>query len=282
MGNFRAAMGRAAVISDIHGNGVALDAVFADWRRRGGGGVVCLGDSAGGGPQPGHVLARLRELKCRVVRGNADDWLLSGRPKAGADEDTATLEEIVAWARERLSDEDRAFLRSLPRTLELALDESTRLVAFHGTPRATTERLLHTMPDPVVAERLGDRMASILAGGHTHLQGARVHRGALLLNPGSVGVPVRGEPTEGWLPDEAGWVAADAEYAFVESKRGALAVTLARVPVDPDAVRRAAERSGMPHACGWAAVLARRVSRFNQRGARSSASASADSTRQAG
>jgi predicted phosphodiesterase len=264
-GNFPAAMGRLAVISDIHGNGVALDAVLADWQRRGGGGIVCLGDSTGGGPQPGHVLARLRELDCRVIRGNADDWLLSGLPKAGGDADTAALDEIVAWARERLSEEDRAFLRGLPGTLELELDESTRLLAFHGTPRGSTERLLHTMPDPVLAERLGDRDASILAGGHTHLQGLRGHRGALLLNPGSVGVPVRSEPIESWLPDEAGWVADHAEYALVESGRGALAVTLARVPVDPDAVRRAAELSGMPHARSWAALLARRVSRFNQR-----------------
>ena len=120
------------------------------------------------------------------------------------------------------------------------------------------------MPDSVIAERLGDRPADVLAGGHTHLQGVRGHRGALLLNPGSVGVPVRGEPLESWLPDEVGWVPAHAEYAVVESKRGALAVTLARVPVDPDAVRRAAEHSGMPHAGSWAAVLARRVSRFNQ------------------
>lgn len=266
-------MARVAVISDIHGNSVALDVVLADWRRRGGGGIVCLGDSTGGGPQPGRVLARLRELGCRVVRGNADEWLLSGLPKAGAEADTEALAEIVAWGREQLFDEDRAFLRGLPLTLELALDEANRLVGFHGTPRGTTERLLHTMPDFVLAERLGGRTASVLAGGHTHLQGVRRHRGALLLNPGSVGVPVRGEPIESWLPNEAGWVPAHAEYALVEADRGALAVTLVQVPLDPDAVRHAAERSGMPHARDWAALLARRVSRSNQRGARSSASA---------
>jgi hypothetical protein len=96
----------------------------------------------------------------------------------------------------------------------------------------------------------------------------RGHRGALLLNPGSVGVPVRSEPIESWLPDDAGWVPAHAEYAVLEFERGGLAVTLVRLPVDPDAVRRAARRSGMPHAHTWAALLARRVSRFNQRGAR--------------
>lgn len=258
-------MGRVAVISDIHGNGVALESVLADWERRGGGGIVCLGDATGGGPQPDEVLMRLRELDCRIVRGNADDWLLSGLPKSGADADTQALAEIVAWGRERVSDESRAFLHRLPPTLELALDDATRVLAFHGTPRGTTERLLHTMPDSVLAERLGDHTATVLAGGHTHLQGTRGYRGALLLNPGSVGVPVRREPIEEWLPEHPGWVSAHAEYAMIESERGALAVTLVRVPVAVDEVRRAAERSGMPHAPSWAALLARRVSRFNQR-----------------
>jgi predicted phosphodiesterase len=277
MTNFGPHMGRVAVISDIHGNGVALDAVLADWGRRGGGGVVCLGDATGGGPHPDRVLARLRELDCRMVRGNADDWLLSGLPRANGDADTEALDEIVAWAREQLSDQDRTFLGALPPTLELTLDETTRLLAFHGTPRGTTERLLHTMPDSLLAERLGGRPAGVLAGGHTHLQGARGHRGALLLNPGSVGVPVRDERVESWLPDEVGWVPTHAEYALVEYEGAAVAVTLVKVPVDPDAVRRAAERSGMPHARNWAALLARRVSRFNQRGAPSATSATAPS-----
>lgn len=263
-------MGWTAVISDIHGNGVALDAVLADLGRRGGGAVVCLGDATGGGPQPGHVLERLRELDCRMIRGNADDWLLSGLPKAPGSAETEMLEEIVAWGRQQLSDDDRAFLSDLPLTLELALDETNRLLGFHGTPRGITERLLHTMPDSVLAERLGDRTATVLAGGHTHLQGVRGHRGAVLLNPGSVGVPVRGEPLESWLPDETGWVPDHAEYALVEANSGALAVTLVRVPVDADAVRRAADGSGMPHPRTWAELLARRVSRFNQRGLPSS------------
>jgi predicted phosphodiesterase len=275
-------MGRIAVISDIHGNDVALAAVLADWARRGGGGVFCLGDATGGGPQPIQVLARLRELDCRMVRGNADEWLLSGLPKAGGDAETEMLEEIVAWGRERLSAEDRAFLRGLPRPLELALDETNRLLGFHGTPRGITERLLHTMPDSVLAERLGDRTARVLAGGHTHLQGVRGHRGALLLNPGSVGVPVRDEPIECWRPHEAGWVPAYAEYALVDPEGGGLAVTLVRVPVDAHVVRRAAERSGMPHAGNWAALLACRVSRFNQRGTRSAKSASAGAGAQPG
>jgi hypothetical protein len=69
---------RVALISDIHGNAVALDAVLADIARRRVDEVVCLGDVAMGAPQPREVLARLRDLSCAVVMGDADEWLLEG------------------------------------------------------------------------------------------------------------------------------------------------------------------------------------------------------------
>jgi len=73
-------MKRVALISDIHGNAVALEAVLDDLAGRHVDELVCLGDVAAGGPQPREALARLRELGCRVVLGNADGWLLEGLP----------------------------------------------------------------------------------------------------------------------------------------------------------------------------------------------------------
>ena len=83
-------MASLALISDIHGNGVALDAVLADVAARRVDEIVCLGDLAAGGPQPRWVLRRLRELGGRAVRGNADGWLLEGLP-AGQSEATGRL-----------------------------------------------------------------------------------------------------------------------------------------------------------------------------------------------
>jgi predicted phosphodiesterase len=79
-------MSLLALISDIHGNAVALDAVLADLTRRGADEVICLGDVAAGGPQPREVIARLRELDCQAIRGNADGWLLDGLPAGRSDE----------------------------------------------------------------------------------------------------------------------------------------------------------------------------------------------------
>ena len=69
---------RIAVFSDIHGNGLALEAVLADIQAKAPDRLVCLGDAIQGGPQPAQVVRRLRELQCPVVMGNADAWLLTG------------------------------------------------------------------------------------------------------------------------------------------------------------------------------------------------------------
>jgi predicted phosphodiesterase len=71
---------RTALVSDIHGNTVALDAALADLKAHPVDQVVCLGDAIQGGPQPAGVVARLRELGWPVIMGNADAWLLSGVP----------------------------------------------------------------------------------------------------------------------------------------------------------------------------------------------------------
>ena len=92
-------MRRLALISDMHGNALALEAVLADIARRRVDEIVCLGDIAAGRPQPRDALERLRALGCAVVRGNADEWLLGLLP-AGA----RRLRTIVEWGRRQLSD----------------------------------------------------------------------------------------------------------------------------------------------------------------------------------
>lgn len=69
---------RIAVISDIHGSLVALEAAMADLKRHPVDQMVCLGDAIQGGPQPAEVVQRLRELACPVVMGNSDAFLLTG------------------------------------------------------------------------------------------------------------------------------------------------------------------------------------------------------------
>src|SRR5688500_8658636 len=110
---------RIAVISDIHGNCVALDAVLADLRAYPADQVVCLGDAIQGGAQPAETAARLRELGCPVVMGNADAWLITGT-------DTGTVEQVSdrqrlvrEWSLAQLSSEDVEFIESFQPTITI-------------------------------------------------------------------------------------------------------------------------------------------------------------------
>jgi putative phosphoesterase len=248
-------MSRLALISDIHGNAVALDAVLADLAGHEVDEIICLGDVAAGGPQPREVIARLLELRCQVVRGNAEGWLLDGLP-TGSSGETRRLGEVVEWARAQLAPGELDYLAAMPSRLRATAD-GVSFFCFHGSPRSNIESLLATTPEAALDEALaGTPAVSVLAGGHTHLQLLRPHRQGLLVNPGSVGLPLGAVgASEPPLPT---W----AEYVVVEVSDGDVEIVFRRVPVDADALAAATE--AMPHVT-WAADLERRIRRWNAR-----------------
>jgi putative phosphoesterase len=251
-------MPRLALISDIHGNCVGLDTVLADATVQGADEIVCLGDVAAGGPQPREVIRRLREVGCRAVRGNADGWLLESLPPGRSDA-TRRLGQAVAWARKQLATEDLDYLAALPPTLT-ASAAGFSLLCFHGSSRSDTESLLATTADDELNEAIaGAPKAQIVAGGHTHLQLLRPCGDRVLVNPGSVGLPL-GSLNEA-EPPLPRW----AEYALLAVEDGAVELAFRRLDVDVKAV--AAATAAMPNS-SWAADLERRVVRWNARAAR--------------
>jgi putative phosphoesterase len=227
---------RLALISDLHANLIALEAVLADAARRGYDQLVCLGDVATLGPRAREVLDRLRGLGCPCVMGNHDAYLLD--PTLARGEPPIVVASEAA-TRAELTDEDFAFIRGFHPTLPL--DD---VLLFHGTPRSHQEELLSTTPAERVDEMLAGARATVLAGGHTHLQMVRQHRGRLIVNCGSVGMPFR-EHAAGKEPV----VLPHAEYAIVDVSRGQASVELLRIPLDR--ARLAGE------ARGWDNPLAR-------------------------
>ncbi len=114
---------RVAIIADIHGNALALDAVLGDLERGGYDRLVCLGDAIQGGPQPAVVVDRLRVLGCPTVLGNADAYLLTGADTGDEPADDARrrrLSETRDWSLTQLSDPDRAFIAAFP--MEVTID----------------------------------------------------------------------------------------------------------------------------------------------------------------
>src|SRR5918911_3132157 len=125
---------RVAIIADIHGNRVALDAVLAELGGEHIDQLVCLGDVAATGPQPREALDRLRELGCPVVMGNADASLLDPTRPETADEVGRRIADISHWCAAQLSPADRERVRAFPPTLELPLGGGRTLLCFHGSP----------------------------------------------------------------------------------------------------------------------------------------------------
>src|SRR5262245_4453364 len=148
---------RVAIISDIHGNCIALKAVLADLGQDKIDQLVCLGDAIQGGPQPAEVVAQLRELACPVVMGNADAWLLTGEETGNepiSAERLAKLNEVRVWSLAQLSAEDRAFIAGFQATVSIPLSPNRNLLCFHGSPASFDEIILPETPEEKFQEVL--------------------------------------------------------------------------------------------------------------------------------
>lgn len=243
-----------AVISDIHGNCLALDAVLADLQPRPADRLVCLGDAVQGGPQPAQVVARLRELDCPVVMGNSDDWLLTGKESEAEHIPEARrqkMEAVRLWQLGQLSDQDQAFIQTFQPVIEIPLEDGLRLLCYHGSPRSYDDVILPTTPDEEVRRFLEPREGLIYTGGHTHMQFVRHFGRTFHFNPGSVGVAYRHDQSEDRFYRDP-W----AEYALLSVSGGRVELSFRRVPVDVPALLQTYLRSGRPFAEEAAAEFA--------------------------
>jgi putative phosphoesterase len=242
-----------AIISDIHGNLIALDAVLNAIEGRHIKQIICLGDVASTGPQPCEVIARLKEIGCPVVRGSTDSWLL--RPRTTMPDNSNAqrireqrIQDMDLWASKQLTAEDRAYLASFPYTLSYELENGKRLLAYHGSPISFHDHILPTTPDYVLETVLNEQQADVYIGGHTHMQMFRRFRRSLMLNPGSVGLAFDHASPFNDGVHHPPW----AEYAIIDTPHDGLNVELHRVPFDVQAFIQITLASGMPQA-EWSA-----------------------------
>jgi len=231
---------RVALISDLHGNEVALRAVLSQIKRVGVDQIVCLGDTATLGPDPKRVLDTLREVGCACILGNHDEFLLDAELIHRYTE-APIIRDAVNWCRDQLSSDDFDFVRTFLTRLVIPLENGSKLLLFHGSPRSHMEDILATTPSSELDGMLDGHTATVMAGGHTHVQMLRQHHGMLLVNPGSVGMPFR-DYVNGRQPV----ILPHAEFAIVTSERTGVEVSLQRVAVDKAALRDAVRPSTAP------------------------------------
>lgn len=232
---------RLGIISDIHGNFIALETVLVHIKTQEPDLLICLGDVATIGPQPNKVLDALRSLDCICLKGNHDDALLQPASAVALNIDSSLLSSLE-WTLSRLDEEDLSFLASFSPTYSLALNPEPEILCFHGSPKESTDQILATTPADEIDAMLGEANAAVYVGGHTHVQMLRQHRGRLLINAGSVGHGFLEVAAPGAEPSLLPW----AEYAVVDVQAGAVGVTLHRLPYDVGALLEAVRASDMP------------------------------------
>jgi diadenosine tetraphosphatase ApaH/serine/threonine PP2A family protein phosphatase len=201
---------RVAVISDVHANLYALEAVLGEIDREPPDAVWCLGDTVGYGPRPNECCELVRERADPVLIGN-HDLLALGSADVALDEFNPEAAAASIWTSEQLSEQSRSFLEGLEPTAEI---DGVQL--FHGSPRDPVWE--YVLTELVALESLTMATAPLVLVGHTHgapalvldgdkLQGgiapdgfeASLERGRWLLNPGSVGQPRDGNPRAAFL-----------------------------------------------------------------------------------
>jgi putative phosphoesterase len=188
---------KIAVLSDIHGNVVALEAVLKDLRQQGNADHILVpGDMFAFGPAPSEVLAILQGLaKARFLLGNTERYLWEGSYPATSSGDDWHDKLLLSfrWTAERLGHEGLRFIEGLPR-FQVIQDEGRRLLAVHGSPRSDEEGLnVETGVEDLAEMSFGPKVA-VLACGHTHIPMDRMIGGVRVVNAGSVGLPFDGDP----------------------------------------------------------------------------------------
>ena len=237
---------RLGIISDVHGNLIALRRVLAHLGTQSVDRVVNLGDCVSAPLWPRETFELLEELGATTVRGNHDRWL--------ADDHRCATQPTVAFTRAQLDDGAVATLTALPATLEIA----PGVLAVHGTPTSDTDYLLEEAIDErlcfVTTETLDRRLehvtAEVILCGHSHQQHvAAAGDGRLVINPGAVGAP-RYAGNASPRANEAG--SPHARYAIATRSNGRWSVDLFALDYDWDSVAHRAQSVGRTD---WAAAF---------------------------
>ena len=188
---------RIAVLSDIHANAQALEAVMSDVVNQGCEHVFCLGDIALAGPQPKDVIDYvMAQNTWTVIQGNTDKMIAQYGPEVMdfLEAQYPVMANALADDVSVIDDAHRAYLAELPPILSFEVEGCTVLLT-HGSPRANNEDILPGMPLEIVEEIIAGTTEKLILCGHTHVPcGYQTNTNQTVVNVGSVGRPMKSEP----------------------------------------------------------------------------------------
>jgi len=222
---------RVAVISDIHGNQIALEAVLEDLSHQSGiDHLVIAGDLCLNGPCPRQVLAMVQELSCPVIQGNVDAEVVNEAPEKGLKKRTT-----VGWTREQIGQAGIDHLASLPFSHCIFNPGGSDLLIVHANPLNLEDAIFPNALDSTLEHLLGGLGPAVgaLAFGHLHIAYTRRWRHLLLADVGSCGLP-RDEDLR-------------AAYGILTWQDNTWEAEIRRVVYDVKAVVKQIKTSGIPN-----------------------------------
>lgn len=243
---------RIAVLSDVHGNLVALEAVRKALKKEKPDVVLVAGDIVMNGPEPGATVDAIREMEREgaiVVQGNTDiavadadyaaafPWLLEyGVPDS--------MRVAAEWAHDTLEDEHLSWLRRLPAERRVRIGDDLVLLT-HASPGSQTQGFDLALDASTITERMSRTDARVICCGHTHVPDIREFGWKVIVNGGSAGYVLDGDPTASWALVT---IAAGTAEAPEEGGRAGTTVSaeIRRTEYDNLAVSNAITARGLP------------------------------------
>lgn len=223
---------KVAIVSDIHANWQALEAVMEDIKKHGCEKVLCLGDLAMAGPQPRMVIDFVRKQdNWTVIQGNTDKLIADF--SSDIMEDLKTKFPVMAHALADdvffLEDDKKEYLKNLPHKQEINI-EGVSVLMVHGSPRRNNEDILPDMSVNEVEKIIASTDADLILCGHTHIPcGYQTNKRQTVVNVGSVGRPMTSDAKACYVIADFNDGGFSIEHRFIDyDKETAASIMLAR------------------------------------------------------
>jgi putative phosphoesterase len=188
-------MHRIAIISDLHANLPALNAVLDDLDKKQPDAVFCLGDLVDFAPWPNEVIETIRQRRIPTIMGNHDERIAFDHAilplEKHTEEERAARVHAIEYTRRTISANNREYLSGLPRAMRISCgtgSHSKKILLVHATAHSIDEYIYEDHPKTHLIKMLRKNNADVIIMGHTHLPYIRTFPGdKLALNTGSVG-----------------------------------------------------------------------------------------------
>lgn len=180
---------KVAVLSDIHGNLTALNAVLNDINRLGIDKYIIAGDHIMDCPQNNEVLDKIRTLNAYVIKGNREKYILDYNEGLHNEWNEHKQMAATVWAYKVLNEGNLRYINGMSEQLVISLPDMNSIRVVHGSPLNISEELFPDKNSERIEKSLEAIEESVLICGHTHEAWSKVIHEKLVVNPGSVGVP---------------------------------------------------------------------------------------------